>query len=185
MKMYLGTRAPEVRVQVVTDGSCRALRTRDARHSPTGLEWGYAGSGPAELARQLLWDLTGEEPVPALYQAFKARFVEHFPRGAWIMSEDMIRAWLADVATDRLPDADAQGFAKDHGRTPAPPAADAPVEELSSNVTSGALVGDPLDLVRDLVAAADGGRLPNPLGSALLGLVFRARKISDTYKAPR
>lgn len=29
------------------------------RHSPTGMEWGYAGSGPADLARSLLIDALG------------------------------------------------------------------------------------------------------------------------------
>lgn len=29
------------------------------RHSPTGMSWGYAGSGPADLARSLLIDVLG------------------------------------------------------------------------------------------------------------------------------
>jgi len=29
------------------------------RHSPTGMEWGYGGSGPADLARSLLIDALG------------------------------------------------------------------------------------------------------------------------------
>lgn len=38
-------------VQVVVNGRRRALRPRnDIRdHSPTGFEWGYGGSGPAQL----------------------------------------------------------------------------------------------------------------------------------------
>lgn len=30
------------------------------KHSPTGFSWGYAGSGPADLARSLLIDALGE-----------------------------------------------------------------------------------------------------------------------------
>ena len=42
------------------------------RHSPTGFEWGYAGSGPAELARCILLDVLGTESPLAelLYQKF-------------------------------------------------------------------------------------------------------------------
>ena len=36
-------------------------------HSPTGFEWGFEGSGPADLARSILWDHLGKEPSPALY----------------------------------------------------------------------------------------------------------------------
>ena len=45
------------------------------RHSPDGFNWGYAGSGPAELARSLLMDCLGAAPAPRLYQAFKQRFI--------------------------------------------------------------------------------------------------------------
>jgi hypothetical protein len=58
---------------------------RYARHSPTGFEWGYGGSGPAELARYLTygvarylgispdrWDLFD-------YQVVKWEFVARIP----------------------------------------------------------------------------------------------------------
>lgn len=40
-------------------------------HSPTGMEFGYEGSGPADLARSILYYHTGNIPPPQLYQAFK------------------------------------------------------------------------------------------------------------------
>jgi hypothetical protein len=45
-------------------------------HSPSGFEWGYGGSGPAQLALALLLDYTGDEAF-ALdhYQAFKTEVV--------------------------------------------------------------------------------------------------------------
>ena len=45
-------------------------------HSPSGFEWGYGGSGPAQLALALLLDYTGDEAV-ALdhYQEFKTEVV--------------------------------------------------------------------------------------------------------------
>jgi len=42
-----------------------------SRHSPDGFQWGYYGSGPADLALAILWDYTGLEPEPKLYQKFK------------------------------------------------------------------------------------------------------------------
>lgn len=37
------------------------LRHRIVYHSPTGFEWGYAGSGPADLALNILADASGWE----------------------------------------------------------------------------------------------------------------------------
>jgi hypothetical protein len=37
--------------------------THVVRHSPTGMEWGYLGSGPADLARSLLIDVLGWRAV--------------------------------------------------------------------------------------------------------------------------
>jgi hypothetical protein len=34
-----------------------------AKHSPTGFSWGYAGSGPADLARSLLIAVLGDDAV--------------------------------------------------------------------------------------------------------------------------
>lgn len=64
-------------------------------HSPTGLSWGYAGSGPADLARSILWDFLGNEPARWLYQAFKFAFVAGWPQdGSWVLTAEEIRQWL-------------------------------------------------------------------------------------------
>lgn len=63
--VYRGTATNATRVQVVTSGSAseptrvKAL-PHHVKHSPTGFSWGYAGSGPAELARCLLIDALGD-----------------------------------------------------------------------------------------------------------------------------
>ena len=45
-------------------------------HSPSGFEWGYGGSGPAQLALALLLDYTGGEAFALNhYQAFKTEVV--------------------------------------------------------------------------------------------------------------
>lgn len=63
-------------------------------HSPTGMEWGYSGSGPADLARSILWEFIGEEPEHALYQKFKEDFVSVAPYEGFILQEDEIERWI-------------------------------------------------------------------------------------------
>lgn len=60
---YQGIRAPDGVAVVVTreDGTQANLR-RVVLHSPTGFEWGYGGSGPADLALSILADVLGEMP---------------------------------------------------------------------------------------------------------------------------
>jgi hypothetical protein len=46
------------------------------RHSPTGFEFGYAGSGPSDLARSIVGDLLNDpDPHPGLYQVVKDTFL--------------------------------------------------------------------------------------------------------------
>ena len=105
MKVYVGERQ--------TDGSCRVyieqpdttrvrLRHRSSGgHSPTGFEWGYGGSGPAELARALVKDVTGvEEPEARVYQRFKFRVVGGLPQDGWRLTEAEIRAALEAIAAE-------------------------------------------------------------------------------------
>lgn len=63
-------------------------------HSPSGMEWGYSGSGPADLARSILWEVIGEEPESALYQKFKHDFVSAAPYEGFILHEDEIERWI-------------------------------------------------------------------------------------------
>lgn len=45
-------------------------------HSPTGFEWGYGGSGPAQTALAICLEILPEQwMAQALYQSFKFRFV--------------------------------------------------------------------------------------------------------------
>jgi hypothetical protein len=50
-----------------------SLKVRN--HSPTGFEFGYGGSGPAQLALAILLDYMGRPPSPGMYQAFKFFFI--------------------------------------------------------------------------------------------------------------
>jgi hypothetical protein len=84
-------------VYVESNGIRSRLRHR-VRHSPTGLSWGYGGSGPADTALSILWDLLGAAPAPWLYQAFKDDTVAKWPQDTgWSITEAEIRGWLAIV----------------------------------------------------------------------------------------
>lgn len=65
-KEYVGRRlAGGVEVVVREDGTKRPLG-HVVLHSPTGLEWGYGGQGPADLALSILADYFGETArIPA------------------------------------------------------------------------------------------------------------------------
>ena len=47
-------------------------------HSPDGFNWGYEGSGPAQLALAIMLEITGK---PDGYQDFKRRVIAHLPQG--------------------------------------------------------------------------------------------------------
>ena len=71
-------------------------------HSPSGFEWGYSGSGPAQLALALLLDYTGDEAF-ALdhYQEFKTEVVSQLectgPDGCWRLTGSDIDAVLHET----------------------------------------------------------------------------------------
>lgn len=65
-------------------------------HSPTGFSWGYAGSGPAQLAVALLRFVSQSNKVAvALHQQFKRDVVSRFGKD-WAMHEWQIRNWILD-----------------------------------------------------------------------------------------
>ena len=49
-------------------------------HSPDGFNWGYGGSGPAQLALGLLMAATDQKTAISLHQAFKWDFVCKLPQ---------------------------------------------------------------------------------------------------------
>jgi len=90
-------------------------------HSPSGMAWGYGGSGAADLALTVLADHLGEaEAIPAherydhviaeriqdtrawaLHQDFKRHFIAPLDQGAgWTITGVEVAAWLAP----RLPE---------------------------------------------------------------------------------
>ena len=76
------------------DGSAEAnVPHKIVRHSPTGFEWGYGGSGPSELALNALAAMVGEERATRndLYQFFKEEFLACMPfQGGTIKAESVM-----------------------------------------------------------------------------------------------
>lgn len=64
-------------------------------HSPTGMEWGYPGSGPADFALNILARFVDRERAWDLHQEFKRTFVAPLPLEGGTIRAAEIRAWLA------------------------------------------------------------------------------------------
>ena len=73
-------------------------------HSPTGFEWGYGGSGPAQLALALLAHALGDdERASRLHQKFKWLMISRLSRDPgfeWEYSADDIREVAAEIEAD-------------------------------------------------------------------------------------
>ena len=97
MKTYEGWREHSA-VIVTVNGRPLNPRLDLYNHSPTGLEWGYAGSGPAQLALAILADHLGDDREALnLYQCFKWAVITELPRDKrWILtSRDIDRVLQA------------------------------------------------------------------------------------------
>ncbi len=90
MKIYQGKRIEEVGPQPVTVNG-QPLKHK-MYHSPDGFQWGYGGSGPADLARSILTDCLDEEDADKFYQKFKWDVVSRWG-DSWQITEDEIREW--------------------------------------------------------------------------------------------
>jgi hypothetical protein len=85
----------DVRLWRDEDGIAHATAKHVERHSPTGIEWGYRGSGPADLALSILTRFADAETAQALYQRFKAEVIARVPDEGGVIQADQVRSWLA------------------------------------------------------------------------------------------
>lgn len=73
--------------------------TEFVNHSPSGFQWGYSGSGPAQLAFAILYDVYDEDTAERFYQRFKKDVVSSFD-GDWFMTEDEIESYVRSVRNE-------------------------------------------------------------------------------------
>jgi hypothetical protein len=110
-KTYIGRRHPEgcaVIVQPLNADPYPLVHI--VLHSPTGIEWAYGGSGPADLALSILADHFGERPTDRQamfntqawkhHQAFKWAVVAPAPHKGFVLLTSDITLWLAEQATE-------------------------------------------------------------------------------------
>lgn len=91
-----GVREDPDTAPVTVDGVELALEPslKVRNHSPTGFEWGYAGSGPSQLALALLLDFTGDQGLALFrYMEFKRAFVVGWD-AEWEIDGVELRRWL-------------------------------------------------------------------------------------------
>lgn len=85
---------PRVYVRDEDNGSIRPL-THHPYHSPDGHSWGYSGSGPSELAKDILWDFLGVSPNPLMYMDFREAFIAGLEQDKGFKINSMeINAWV-------------------------------------------------------------------------------------------
>lgn len=102
-RRYLGNRAPlsvgpATVLCVDPDDRTTYLDARQdlLNHSPDGFQWGYGGSGPAQLALALVADATGDDELALrVHQQFKANTVARITGDTWEMSAAGIVAEVA------------------------------------------------------------------------------------------
>lgn len=81
---------------VTRDGKEIDLRLDLWNHSPTGFEWGYGGSGPAQTALAILADYleNDDDRAVRLHQKFKWDVIAKMPHKNWSIGESIVRGWL-------------------------------------------------------------------------------------------
>jgi hypothetical protein len=99
MKRYEGKREGHAAV-VTVDGQPLNPRLDVWNHSPSGMEWSYAGSGPAQLALAILLDCLGDKRRAVfLHHGFKHAVVSTLPFAGWTLTEGEIRTTVAELET--------------------------------------------------------------------------------------
>jgi hypothetical protein len=100
MKVYHGTRTENgCSVTVEEDSEFTGLDLRlDLRKHSAEFEWGYGGSGPAQMALALAADVLGDDDkAQDVYQKLKFKVVGGLPHEGWRLTEDRLRAAIEAI----------------------------------------------------------------------------------------
>lgn len=102
MSTYEGRRTPLGNI-VTVDGDPLDLRLDLQNHSPTGFEWGYGGSGSAQLALAILADhLKDDQRALDLYQRFKWTVVAELRHQGWTLTTQQIDQIIGRIRQEAL-----------------------------------------------------------------------------------
>lgn len=97
MNRYKGWREGCAAIVTVNDGRLNP-RWDLYNHSPSGFEWGYCGSGPAQLALAILsHHLSDDWEALNLYQRFKWTVIAELPFKSWTLTSEDIDSALASI----------------------------------------------------------------------------------------
>jgi len=72
-------------------------------HSPDGFEWGYDGSGPAQLAFAILYDAYGYDTARESHQAFKQEVIAKLEGDQWTLSSTQITQAMERIRSGMPP----------------------------------------------------------------------------------
>ena len=75
--------------------------TELAEVSPTGFEFGYGGSGPAQLALAILADCCGDELAMQYHQAFKWAVIARITGPGASLTATLVRDVVAGIQAER------------------------------------------------------------------------------------
>jgi len=64
-------------------------------HSPDNFNWGYSGSGPAQLALAILLEFTDQVTVIRLYQEFKSDVIAGL-KGNFELPTEVVERWIKE-----------------------------------------------------------------------------------------
>jgi hypothetical protein len=84
-KVYAGVRGTDGHLRFTVNGS---PLHHIVYHSPTGMEWGYPGSGPTDLALSIIADFLDERPSPGDVIHGRCRCVKHYQNFKFAMIVD-------------------------------------------------------------------------------------------------
>ena len=65
-------------------------------HSPVGFDWGYGGSGPADLALNILLLFTDKRTAEELHQVFKWDYIAKVPYSGCTIRGSEIKRWIRE-----------------------------------------------------------------------------------------
>ena len=103
-QIYAGTRNPMAPVGqecvVRVDDEPLDCRYDLLSASPSGFEWGYGGSGPAQLAIAILAHAYDDEFARKWYQQFKRDVVATLPENGWTLTKADLDEWRQEVIDD-------------------------------------------------------------------------------------